>query len=117
MRPRLSLATGVHQRPRIVSLGEPTTGVDPQSLNHIFEEVRSLNAAGVTVIYTSHYMEEVQALCPRIAILDFGRIIACDTRENLLRRLDGALTVRVSRDLPAIAERAGRLPGAKVPSA
>jgi linearmycin/streptolysin S transport system ATP-binding protein len=114
MRRRLNLGTAVVHRPRILFLDEPTTGVDPQSRNHIFAEVRSLNAAGVTVIYTSHYMEEVQALCPRIAILDHGQIIACDTRENLLHQLDGTLTIKVARDLPSVAERAGRLPGVKV---
>ena len=88
--------------------------VDPQSRNHIFEEVRALNAAGVTVVYTSHYMEEVQALCPRVAILDQGRVIAADTRENLLRMLSGTLTVRVRGDAAAVADRADRMPGAKV---
>ena len=117
MRRRLNLGAAVVHRPRILYLDEPTTGVDPQSRNHIFEEVRSLNAAGVTVIYTSHYMEEVEALCPRIAILDRGRVIACDTRENLLRLLDGTLTVRVDRDLVAVAERIGSLPGVNVLSA
>ena len=117
MRRRLNLGVAVVHRPRILFLDEPTTGVDPQSRNHIFAEVRSLNTAGVNVIYTSHYMEEVQALCPRIAILDHGEIIACDTRENLLHQLDGTLMVKVARDLPAVAERAGRLPGVKVLSA
>jgi len=117
MRRRLNLGVAVVHRPRILFLDEPTTGVDPQSRNHIFAEVRSLNTAGVNVIYTSHYMEEVQALCPRIAILDHGEIIACDTRENLLHQLDGTLTVKVARDLAAVAERAGRLPGVKVLSA
>ena len=78
--------------------------------------MRRLNAAGVTVIYTSHYMEEVQALCPRIAILDHGRLIACDTLPNLLRMLDGTLTVRVAGDPAAVAERMRRLPGVKVES-
>ena len=117
MRRRLNLGAAVVHRPRILYLDEPTTGVDPQSRNHIFEEVRALNAAGVTVIYTSHYMEEVEALCPRIAILDRGRVIACDTRPNLLRMLDGTLAVRVDRDLAAVADRAGRLPGVKVQAA
>ena len=116
MKRRLNLGAAVVHRPRILYLDEPTTGVDPQSRNHIFEEVRALNAGGVTVIYTSHYMEEVQALCPRIAILDRGRVIACDTRTNLLRMLDGTLTVRVDGDAAAVAERVGRLPGVKVES-
>ena len=114
MRRRLNLGAAVVHRPRLLFLDEPTTGVDPQSRHHIFEEVRGLNAAGVTVIYTSHYMEEVQALCPRIAVLDHGRVIACDTRDHLLRTLDGTLTVRVAGDLPAVAARAGGLPGVKV---
>src|SRR5829696_8810753 len=114
MKRRLNLGAAVVHRPRLLFLDEPTTGVDPQSRHHIFEEVRGLNAAGVTVVYTSHYMEEVEALCPRIAILDRGRVIACDTRANLLRMLDGTLTVRVARDLPAVAERVGQLPGVKV---
>jgi ABC-2 type transport system ATP-binding protein len=116
MRRRLNLGVSVVHRPRILFLDEPTTGVDPQSRNHIFEEVRSLNAAGVTVIYTSHYMEEVEALCPRIAILDRGRVIACDTRENLLHMLNGTLTVTVAQDAAAVAERVGQLPGANVQS-
>jgi len=117
MKRRLNLGAAVVHRPRVLYLDEPTTGVDPQSRNHIFEEVRSLNAAGVTVIYTSHYMEEIQALCPRIAILDHGKVIACDSRTNLLRLRDGTLTIRVSRELPAVAERVGKLPGVKVLSA
>jgi ABC-2 type transport system ATP-binding protein len=114
MRRRLNLGAAVVHRPRLLFLDEPTTGVDPQSRHHIFEEVRSLNAAGVTVIYTSHYMEEVEALCPRIAILDHGAVIACDTRTKLLRLLDGTLTVRLTGDLPAVAERVGQVPGVKV---
>jgi ABC-2 type transport system ATP-binding protein len=114
MKRRLNLGVAVMHRPRVLYLDEPTAGVDPQSRHHIFGQVRALSAAGVTIVYTSHYMEEVQALCPRIAILDHGKVIACDTRTNLLRRLDGTLTVRVNRDLPAVVERVGRLPGVKV---
>ncbi|HEX3147204.1 MAG TPA: ATP-binding cassette domain-containing protein [Gemmataceae bacterium] len=114
MRRRLNLGAAVVHRPRILYLDEPTTGVDPQSRNHIFEEVRSLNAAGVTVIYTSHYMEEVQSLCPRIAIMDRGQVIASDTREGLLRLLDGTLTVQVAGDPGRLAEAIGRIDGAKV---
>jgi ABC-2 type transport system ATP-binding protein len=117
MKRRLNLGAAVVHRPRILFLDEPTTGVDPQSRNHIFEEVRALNAAGVTVIYTSHYMEEVEALCPRLAILDHGQVIACDTRANLLKMLDGTLVVRVARELEAVGLRARGLPGVKVLSA
>src|SRR5213079_3088188 len=68
MKRRLNLAAAVVHAPKLLFLDEPTAGVDPQSRNHIFEQVKRLNAAGVTVVYTSHYLEEVQALCRRIAI-------------------------------------------------
>jgi ABC-2 type transport system ATP-binding protein len=116
MKRRLNLGVAVVHRPKILYLDEPTTGVDPQSRHHLFQEIRALNAAGTTVIYTSHYMEEVQSLCPRIAILDHGRVIACDLREKLLRMLDGTLSVRVPRNTPAVAERIGTLPDVKIVS-
>jgi ABC-2 type transport system ATP-binding protein len=117
MKRRLNLGVAFIHRPRILYLDEPTTGVDPQSRHHLFEEIRTLNAGGTTVIYTSHYMEEVQSLCPRIAIMDHGRVIACDLRTNLLRLMDGTLTVRVASHLPALAEWASQLPSVKVLSA
>ena len=94
-------------------LDEPTTGVDPQSRNHIFQQVKALNAAGVTVIYTSHYLEEVQTLCTRIAILDCGKLLACDTLPALLTRLDA--TIRITLDHPPehFAGRLAALPGVK----
>src|SRR5262249_3075033 len=76
MKRGLSLGAALDHAPRLLLLDEPTTGVDPQSRNHIFEEVRRLNASGVTIVYPSHYMEEVQALCPRIGIIDHGKLIA-----------------------------------------
>ena len=87
MKRRLNLGASLVHEPKLLLLDEPTTGVDPQSRNHIFEEVRRLNAAGMTIVYTSHYMEEVQALCPRIGIIDRGKVIACDTLPNLLAQL------------------------------
>jgi ABC-2 type transport system ATP-binding protein len=114
MKRRLNLGAALVHGPRLLLLDEPTTGVDPQSRNHIFEGVRRLNAAGVTVIYTSHYMEEVQALCPRIGIMDHGNIIACDTLENLLKRLSGLIRIRVPAVTPALLERLRALPGVDV---
>src|SRR5436309_3401496 len=76
MKRRLNLGIALMHRPRLLLLDEPTVGVDPQSRNHIFEEVRRLNRAGVTVLYTSHYMEEVQALCTRFGLIDHGRQVA-----------------------------------------
>ena len=112
MKRRLNLAVALVHRPKLLLLDEPTTGVDPQSRNHIFERVRSLNAAGLTVIYTSHYMEEVQSLCPRIGILDHGKMIACDTRESLLGRLDSTLMLAMARPSEGWLSNAKHLAGA-----
>src|SRR5438067_11141582 len=70
MKRRLNLGCALVHRPRLLLLDEPTTGVDPQSRNHIFEGVRRLNAEGTTVVYTSDYMEEGQAVCRRVGIMD-----------------------------------------------
>lgn len=95
MKRRLNLGAALVHQPRLLLLDEPTAGVDPQSRNHIFEEVRRLHALGLTIVYTSHYMEEVQALCSRIGILDHGKLIACDTLPNLLQQLSGVIRFRV----------------------
>jgi ABC-2 type transport system ATP-binding protein len=113
MKRRLNLAAAVVHSPKLIFLDEPTTGVDPQSRNHIFQQVRALNADGMTVIYTSHYMEEVQTLCKRIAILDGGKLLASDTLPNLLRRLDGRVRLTVAGAEDRFAERLAGLPGAK----
>lgn len=106
MKRRLNLGVAIVHSPKILYLDEPTTGVDPQSRNHIFEFVKELNRDGMTVIYTSHYMEEVQSLCPRIAIVDHGKVISCDTLPGLLRMLEGRITLRLgnysSADLEAL---------------
>jgi len=102
MQRRLNLGVALMHRPKVLFLDEPTTGVDPQSRNHIFEEVRWINAAGVTVVYTSHYMEEVQALCQRIGIIDHGRLIACDTLPGLLRTIAGIIQLRLRPITPAL---------------
>ena len=113
MKRRLNLAAAVVHGPKLLFLDEPTAGVDPQSRNHIFEQVKALNAAGMTVIYTSHYMEEVQALCPRIAVLDGGKLRACDTLPNLLKRLDATIRVTVANAPAGFADRLGAIAGVK----
>jgi ABC-2 type transport system ATP-binding protein len=95
MKRRLNLAVALVHDPNLLLLDEPTTGVDPQSRRHIFEQVRERNRAGLTVIYTSHYMEEVQELCTRIAIVDHGKLVACDTLDHLLGRLDSTAKLDV----------------------
>jgi ABC-2 type transport system ATP-binding protein len=113
MKRRLNLAAAIVHEPKLLFLDEPTTGVDPQSRNHIFQQVRALNAAGMTVIYTSHYMEEVQLLCKRIAILDNGQLLASDTLPNLLKRLDGRVRFTVTGANPSFGERLAALPSVK----
>lgn len=83
MKRRLNIACAIAHHPKIIILDEPTVGIDPQSRNHILDSVRKLNKMGSTIIYTTHYMEEVEALCSRIAIMDHGRLIADGTREEL----------------------------------
>jgi ABC-2 type transport system ATP-binding protein len=114
MKRRLNLACGLVHGPALVLLDEPTVGVDPQSRNLIFEEVRRLNAGGLTVVYTSHYMEEVEALCSRIAILDEGRVLACDTRANLLRMLRGLLRFRLGEVPSELEKRLEQLPDCRL---
>lgn len=114
MKRRLNLGVALMHEPRILFLDEPTTGVDPQSRNHLFEEIRRINRSGTTVIYTSHYMEEVQALCTRVGILDHGRLIACDTIPSMIRQLDGLIRLRVPRVTPELHERIESLPGVAV---
>jgi len=80
MRRRLNMAAGLIHRPRLVLLDEPTAGVDPQARHRIFEMVEALRSEGATVIYTTHYMEEAERLCDRIAIVDHGRVIALAAR-------------------------------------
>ena len=110
MKRRLNLACGLIHDPQLLLLDEPTVGVDPQSRNLIFEEVRRLNAAGMTIVYTSHYMEEVEALCSRIGIIDAGKLRACDTLPRLLQMLRGLIRCRLS-SLPApLLRRLGELP-------
>src|SRR5207245_573860 len=111
MKRRLNLGAALIHSPRLLLLDEPTTGVDPQSRNHLFEEIRRINQAGVTVVYTSHYMEEVQALCSRIGIMDHGRIIACDTLSGLLHQLQGLVRFRVPVLANGFYERLKQLPG------
>jgi len=93
MKRRVNIAAGLLHQPEVLFLDEPTVGVDPQSRNAIFEAVEELNRAGMTVIYTTHYMEEAQRLCHRVAIIDEGQIIALDTPHALINSLGGGILV------------------------
>jgi ABC-2 type transport system ATP-binding protein len=91
MKRRLNLAVGLLSEPRFLMLDEPTVGVDPQSRNAIFENIQALNRQGLTILYTTHYMEEAELLCHRVAIMDEGRIIALDTPRHLVHTLGTGL--------------------------
>ncbi|QTH46039.1 ABC transporter ATP-binding protein [Cohnella sp. LGH] len=84
MKRRLNIACAIMHRPKLIIMDEPTVGIDPQSRNHILESVKKLNEMGSTVIYTSHYMEEVEAISTKIGIMDQGRLVAHGTKEELI---------------------------------
>lgn len=86
MKRRLNIAVALIHEPDIVLLDEPTVGVDPQSRNHIFERIEEMKRNGMTILYTTHYMEEAQRLCDRVAIMDKGKILALDTVDQLLAK-------------------------------
>lgn len=83
MKRRVNIGAAILHNPELLIMDEPTVGIDPQSRNHILETIRKLNKQGMTVIYTSHYMEEVEYLCERIGIIDHGELIACGTMPEL----------------------------------
>jgi ABC-2 type transport system ATP-binding protein len=110
MKRRLNLGAALVHEPKLVLLDEPAVGVDPQSRAHLFEEIRRLHQAGTTILYISHYIEEVQTLCSRVGIIDHGRLIACDTLPNLLQLLEGLIQFRVSAITPELKSQLGALP-------
>ncbi len=89
MKRRLNIAVALVHGPQVVLLDEPTVGVDPQSRNYIFETIERLKADGMTILYTTHYMEEAQRLCDRVAIMDQGRLLAEGPVAELLKRFGG----------------------------
>ena len=95
MKRRLNLAAGLLHDPQIVLLDEPTVGVDPQSRNAIFDNLEALRAAGKGLLYTTHYMEEAERLCDRIAIIDAGKLLALGTFSELLAAHGGPPTLMV----------------------
>ena len=92
---RLNIACGIAHKPKLIILDEPTVAVDPQSRNRILEGIEELNRGGATVIYTSHYMEEVEQICTRIAIMDKGRKIAEGTKDELKRMIRNTETMNI----------------------
>ncbi|WP_035432446.1 ABC transporter ATP-binding protein [Bacillus sp. UNC322MFChir4.1] len=95
MKRRVNIGVALMHEPELLIMDEPTVGIDPQSRNHILETVKKLNEKGMTVIYTSHYMEEVEYLCERIAIVDHGKVIALGTKSELCNRLADGFMVKL----------------------
>lgn len=89
MKRRLNIGASLLHKPELLIMDEPTVGIDPQSRNHILDTVLKLNKEGMTIIYTSHYMEEVEYLCSRISIMDKGKIIASGTKDELVEIIKG----------------------------
>jgi len=121
MKRRLNMAAGIIHRPKVVLMDEPTVGVDPQSRNRIFEMIEALRDAGTAIIYTTHYMEEAERLCDRVAIIDHGRIMALGTNEELVHNAFASQCQGTARFSGSAAEAAawagrhdGRLAGSTV---
>ncbi|MFR1710488.1 MAG: ABC transporter ATP-binding protein [Clostridium sp.] len=95
MQRRLNIACAISHKPEIIIMDEPTVGIDTQSRNHILHMVKKLNEEGCTIIYTSHYMEEVQQLCNKIAIMDNGKLIAKGTKDELISLISDNSTLEI----------------------
>ena len=92
---RLNIACGIAHKPKLIIFDEPTVAVDPQSRNKILEGIQELNRQGATIIYTSHYMEEVEQICTRLAVMDKGRKVAEGTKDELKRMIKNTETITI----------------------
>ncbi len=113
MKRRVNIGVGLLHRPQILILDEPTVAIDPQSRRNILDAVKALNAEGITILYTTHYMEEAQELSHRVGIIDHGEIIALGTQEELTRLVgeQDTLVLKVPDVTPELVTALGQLPG------
>ena len=94
------MAASLVNNPELVVLDEPTTGLDPQARRNLWSLIREVNQRGVTVVLTTHSMDEAELLCSRLAIMDHGKLLAVDTPRNLVNQLDASYTVKLTMDKP-----------------
>ncbi|NLO08243.1 MAG: ABC transporter ATP-binding protein [Clostridiales bacterium] len=119
MRRRLNIACGIAHDPQLIVLDEPTVGVDTQSREHILNSIKMLRDRGATVIYTSHYMQEVEEICDRIAIIDKGKMIACGSEAELVSMVTDVMSLYIETKLPlgfdreAFCKKVKLMPGVK----
>lgn len=115
MKRRINIAAALLHHPQILIMDEPTVGIDPQSRNHILESVKKLNSEGMTIIYTSHYMEEIEYLCTRIGIVDHGKLIAIGEKDELKKSVakQDKIEIEISQINPHILEKAKEISGVK----
>ena len=113
MQRRANIAVGLLHEPDLLILDEPTVGVDPQSRNQILESIEQLSAAGLSVLYTTHYMGEAERLCDRVGVIDDGRIVAEGTRRELIAQIGehDRIVLRADGDLVAVASALARVDG------
>lgn len=104
MKRRLNIACGIAHSPKLIVMDEPTVGVDAQSREHILNSIKLLRERGATIIYTSHYMNEVEEICDRIAIIDKGQMVACGTKHELVSLVTDVQSVYIDTKLPAAFE-------------
>src|SRR3989337_3862141 len=121
MKRRINIAAGLLHRPQIVFMDEPTVGIDPQSRRNILDMVQALNAQGMTVLYTTHYMEEAQELSHRIGVIDHGKLIALGTLDELTRLIgqEDSIELKIAGEHvpPELTEALRRLPDVSQASA
>lgn len=96
MKRRLNLACGIAHEPDLIIMDEPTVGIDPQSRNHILENVKKLNQQGATILYTTHYMPEAEEICDRLVVVDHGQVIASGTKQEIVSKISKSMTTIVT---------------------
>ncbi|MDE5578220.1 MAG: ABC transporter ATP-binding protein [Oscillospiraceae bacterium] len=113
MKRRLNIACGIAHSPKLIIMDEPTVGVDAQSREHILNSIKVLRDRGATVIYTSHYMNEVESICDRIAIIDHGKFVACGTEQELVSLVSDSRVLKITTEFPSDFDRDGFIGGLK----